>query len=481
MKNPIDLIPGGAGKRITAATLSLLLVTSLFAVMASNNFASAQESGGRMLQEAESSGDVSAASGSNRFVVWEDNTPGNYDVLIKRSADNGATWQAVKNLSNNPGDSLNPQIVVSGSNVYVVWLQIDSDGTMEDILLRRSADNGATWKPIVKITTSGAVGFSSPQVIASGANVYAAWDQENGEIYIRRSTDNGATWKSVFNLSNNPGASHLKEITVAGSNVYIAWSQSNSDNTQSDVFFRRSTDNGATWKTRIIISQSDEVVSRPSMTVSGSYIHIVWNQADPAIGPNWYQVYIRSSPNGGATWNTPKDLTSADETFLPAIVASSGANVYVAYESIAFDSSPDLYTDVLFLSSNNNGATWNPPVTIAEFVAANGENGPWLEAAATNVFVFWLYADFHIGDLYFRKSNNFGDSWGSVSNGLNNKERTPQEVSVVVSGANVYIVWSNIWPFEVYFLRSTNSGAAWDAVKNISSNSGRSLSPAFAK
>ena len=467
--------------RITALIVSLFLMTSLFAATSITNSANALELEDRTLQEAESSGDVSAASGSNRFVVWEDNTPGNYDILIRRSADNGATWQAAKNLSNNPGHSYNPQIAVSGSNVYVVWLQIDSGGTMEDIFLRRSADNGATWKPIVKLTTTGAVGFSSPQVIASGANVYAVWDQENGEIYIRRSTDNGATWKSVFNLSNNPGPSHLKEIAVAGPNVYIAWSQSNSDNTQSDVFFRRSTDDGATWKTRVIISQSDEVVSRPSMTVSGSYIHIVWNQADPAVGPNWYQVYIRSSPNGGATWNPPKDLTSAEETFLPAVVASSGANVYVAYESIAFDSSPDLYTDVLFLSSNNNGATWNPPITIAEFVAANGENGPWLAAAASNVFVFWLYADFHIGDMYFRKSSNNGDSWGSVSDGLNNKDRTPQEVRVAVSGSNVYIVWSNIWPFEVYFLRSTNSGTSWDTVKNISSNSGRSLSPAFAK
>ena len=130
--------------RIAALIVSLFLMTSLFGATSITNSANALDSEDRTLQEAESSGDVSAASGSNRFVVWEDNTPGNYDILFKRSADNGATWQAVKNLSNNPGHSYNPQIVVSGSNVYVVWLQIDSGGTMEDILVRRSADNGAT-------------------------------------------------------------------------------------------------------------------------------------------------------------------------------------------------------------------------------------------------------------------------------------------------------------------------------------------------
>jgi hypothetical protein len=484
MKNAMDLITNKVAKRIIALSFSLLLVTSVFALTASSNVkAGAQESAGSILQESDSSGEVSAASGSNRWVVWEDNTPGNYDILIKRSINNGATWQAVKNISNNPGGSYHPRIAVSGSNVYVVWLQVDSGGTLEDIFFRRSTDNGATWKPIVKITSNGAVGTSSPQVIASGANVYTVWDQENGEIYVRRSTDSGATWKAIFNISNNPGPSVLKEVAVAGSNVYIAWSQSNSDNTQSDVFFRRSTDNGATWKTRVIISQGDELVSRPAMTVSGSYIHIVWNQADPAVGPNWYQVYIRSSPNGGATWTAPKDLTSAKETFLPALVASSGKNVYVVYESIAFDSSPDFYTDILFLSSNDNGRTWKPVVTLATFVASNGanENGPWIAAAGSKVFVFWLNADFHFGELYLRRSDDSGASWGPVSGNLNNKSRTPQEVQAVVSGSNVYLVWSNIWPFEVYFLRSTNSGTSWDTVDNISNNAGRSYDPAFGR
>jgi hypothetical protein len=486
MKNPIDLIANEAGKRITASVFSLLLLTSLFAVIAGDNvIASAEESadGGVSRAEDFDSDELIAASGSNRFVVWEDNTPGNYDILVRRSTDNGATWQAAKNISDNPGNSHNPGIVVSGSNVYVVWLQIDSGGSLEDIFFRRSTDNGATWKPTVKITSIGTVGISTPQVIASGTNVYVVWEQVNGEIYIRRSTDSGATWKAAFNISNNPGPSQDEEIAVSGSNVYIVWSQSNSDGTQSDIFFRRSTDNGATWKPRVILSNSDQGVSRPSMSISGSNIHVVWNQADPAVGPNWYQVYIRSSANGGATWKTPKDLTSAKETFLPALVASSGANVYVTYESIAFDSSPDFYTDILFLSSNDNGGTWEPVVTIAQFVASNGanENGPWIGAAGSKVYVFWLNADFHFGEMYLRKSNDFGANWGPVSGNLNNKSRTPQEVQAVVSGSNIYLVWSNIWPFEVYFLRSTNSGTSWDTVDNISNNSGRSYDPAFGR
>ncbi|HEY8140555.1 MAG TPA: sialidase family protein [Nitrososphaera sp.] len=171
---PIHLIANEAGKGITALVLSCLLLTSFLAIRASDNvIANAEESDDAgVLQASDSdSGEVIAASGSNRLVVLEDNTPGNYDILLKRSTNNGATWQAAKNLSNNPGDSYNAKVAASGSNVYVAWLQLDFGGTLEDIFFR-STDNGATWKPIVKITSIGTVGSSTPQLIASGTNVY---------------------------------------------------------------------------------------------------------------------------------------------------------------------------------------------------------------------------------------------------------------------------------------------------------------------
>src|SRR5262245_47690125 len=64
-------------------------------------------------------GQIVIASGNNRFAVWQDSTPGNLDIFFRRSTDNGATWQPTVNLSNNAGPSIDPQITVSGANVYV--------------------------------------------------------------------------------------------------------------------------------------------------------------------------------------------------------------------------------------------------------------------------------------------------------------------------------------------------------------------------
>ncbi len=75
--------------------------------------------------------------GSNVYVVWPDNTPGNSDVFIASSQDSGATY-AVQNLSNNAGTSLalgdpgneKDAIAAVNNHIYVVW-QDDTTGNNE--------------------------------------------------------------------------------------------------------------------------------------------------------------------------------------------------------------------------------------------------------------------------------------------------------------------------------------------------------------
>ena len=84
-----------------------------------------------------------AESGNNVYVVWRDNTPGSYDILYRRSTDGGASFGSTVNLSNNDGHSDLPAIATSGSNVYVVWFD-NTPGNFE-IFLRKSVNTGDTF------------------------------------------------------------------------------------------------------------------------------------------------------------------------------------------------------------------------------------------------------------------------------------------------------------------------------------------------
>jgi hypothetical protein len=93
-------------------------------------------------------------------VVWDDFTPGNFDILYRRSLDGGATFpNIIKNLSGSAAGAFSPDIAVSGNNLYVVWQQ-DSD-----ILYRTSTDNGATF-PNVMTNLSANTGDSVRPAIA---------------------------------------------------------------------------------------------------------------------------------------------------------------------------------------------------------------------------------------------------------------------------------------------------------------------------
>ena len=153
-----------------------------------------------------------AVSGANVFVTWHDDTPGNLDVLMKRSVNSGGSFQAVKNLSNNGGSSINPQVATSGSDVYFTWHDF-TPGNWE-VLLRRSADNGATLKPLVQISNNAGTSMN-PQVTTVGSSVYIIWMDNspgNFEIFERRSHNNGATWQPTRNLSNNAGSSAYPQV-----------------------------------------------------------------------------------------------------------------------------------------------------------------------------------------------------------------------------------------------------------------------------
>ena len=63
------------------------------------------------------------------------------DILYSKSINSGASFGPIINLSNDAGISSNPDIAVSGNNVHVVWH--DNTPGNFDILYKRSMNGGA--------------------------------------------------------------------------------------------------------------------------------------------------------------------------------------------------------------------------------------------------------------------------------------------------------------------------------------------------
>ncbi|MCK5056225.1 MAG: exo-alpha-sialidase, partial [Candidatus Aminicenantes bacterium] len=159
---------------------------------------------------------ITVDSAGNINVAWQDISPGNWDIFFSRSTDSGSSWSAAVNISNNSGHSLKPAIIVdSAGNINVAWY--DYTPGNYDIFFRHSTDNGSSWSAAVNISNNSVYSSYPAITVDSAGNINVAWydyTPGNYDIFFRRSTDSGSSWSAAVNISNNSGDSYNPAITV---------------------------------------------------------------------------------------------------------------------------------------------------------------------------------------------------------------------------------------------------------------------------
>ncbi len=263
-----------------------------------------------------------AADGNRVYVVWADNSSGNSEILYSRSTDRGVSFGSAVNISNTTGYSSQPAVAASGQNVYVVW--IDNSLGNFDILHSRSTDGGASFGGAVNISNT--PGDSQQPAIAAfgdivvGQYVYVVWADNssgNSEILYSRSTNGGASFGGAVNISNTPGSSRLPAIAVSGQNVYIVWDDNN------NILFIRSTDGGASFGSTVRFQSGGD----PAVAASGypleNNVYFVWT--DNSSGNS--EILYSKSTNGGVSFGRAVNISNTPgNSGSPCVAVSNNLN-----------------------------------------------------------------------------------------------------------------------------------------------------------
>jgi len=190
------------------------------------------------------------------------------------------------------------------------------------------------------------------------------------------------------------------QMAVNGSIIYLVWyngtDSNNCNQSLCDISFKKSTDNGTTFSTSIIIGNSTSTSNiTPQIAVgSGNNVYVVWQ--------NGTNVELVTSSDGGASFTTikpPFSITVDSTGAKPQIVTnSSGNNVYVAWIN---------KTDYQIRTSDDDGATFATALDIGDHGTSSNRRS--ITLAVSNDTVYAVLKDGT--DINFTRSTNNGTSF----------------------------------------------------------------------
>ena len=385
-----------------------------------------------------------AVSGNDVYVLWNDNATGKFGIFLTKSTDGGTNFGTRVNISRDIGSSGSPQFAVSGNNVYVVW-QAQATGKYQ-ILFAKSTDGGATFSMPVNISNnSGDSGF--PKILVSENNIYVIWaftvTNTDFDVLFSKSTDGGATFSTPVNLSNTVRDTGLPQMTVSGNNIYIIWENNGRGNF--DVFVAKSTDSGNTFSSPVNVSKNPKSSGAPQIVASGNDVYVAWMDDTPGN----YDVFVAKSTDNASTFGTPVNVSNNTSDSGYEQIALSENNLYVVWTDTISNSN----YDVLFAKSTDGGATFSTPVNISKNAGASG----WPQVIVSgNIYVIWEDITTGNYDILISKSADGGTIFSTPVNISNTKDDSNFK-QMVLSDNNIYVVWQDGSKnqHEILFAKST--------------------------
>ncbi|HXO22446.1 MAG TPA: sialidase family protein [Thermoanaerobaculia bacterium] len=302
-----------------------------------------------------------AASGPRVRVVWSDRREGEAEVYTRGSADAAATWDSEVRLSDVPDESWVPTVELSGERAYVGWVDY-RDGNEEEYF-RSSRDGGATWEPTVRLTANPADSWA-PSIAAAGEALRLAWfdrrDSGVSDADVERKLNEALNLlglpappppprdPAVYYLpdfmarvqaklqaietsapdwvAHGGDPARLEALLQQFQALMTTWTYS------WEIYLKRSADGGATWGPDVRLTFAPGPSMRPSIAAAGRKVNLVW--CDGRDGES--QVYFKRSADGGATWGPDVRLTASPgnplgDSMHPSLAMGADGTAYVVW------------------------------------------------------------------------------------------------------------------------------------------------------
>lgn len=259
-------------------------------------------------------------------------------------------------------------------------------------------------------------------------------------------------------------------MAVDGSSVYMIWID-NGDleyaGRDQDIFFKRSTDSGASWGGAVVLSQTTMDSFQPSIAVNDDEVLTVWLDSSMIL---WPEMWFRASPDGGESWGKPERLDFDTDWETAPVVSGAGSYRYLVWN----------YDNKINFARDTGHGRWESQV-ISEDGGSGGDRvmDPFIASHGGHVYVGWLKVDqmSRTTSIQFKHSSNNGQTFPVTPTEIASTTRDIYDPSMASDdGGRVYCVWrqtdSTVRIYNVEYSYSTDHGSSWSRPKIIDDTDG---------
>ncbi len=390
---------------------------------------------------------------NNVYIVWNDDTLGNNEIFFKRSADNGTTFGSTENLSVTNGSSVLPQISVSENYVLVSWIDYTSGNG--DVYVRTSNDGGYTFSPLKNISNNLNGTVFNVSDYAEKNKFFVLWDDKtplNEGIRFKASLDGGQNFNISKFLSKRgfPGSSD-PTMYVNHNGINVVWldklMDKNGNLTNSEILYKLSKDNGNTFQNTKVVTRTNTDLSNPKITFLKNILFVTWENDVGGlsnIGKD-HDILYKTSNNNGLNFSNIKPISRGIDDSRDVSMVPIADNLSVVWRSNIKQLKAADQWDLRFRTITNNGENVTTSKVITRYIG-DYANSPQILVNNNTLYIIWSDKFSGISqnnnDIFMITSNNFGKSFSEPVNLSANSGNSVKPITILSNG-HLFLIWTD--------------------------------------
>ena len=194
------------------------------------------------------------------------------------------------------------------------------------------------------------------------------------DIYVSRSTDDGLTWLDAGKPGsvrfNTIGLQRQPSTTAASDGSLVSiWEGVIPDKSQLGIYFARSADKGLTWTAPALVAENGLGFNQDFSSIAAGpdgNVYVTYLSFDAQGGDGRTHVFLSKSVDNGATWNAPTRVDSFEvggscECCIQNVAVGPSGEIAIAFRSNVND-----VRDIYIVRSADEAKSFGKPIKIQD-------------------------------------------------------------------------------------------------------------------